>query len=36
MHPNIQGELAVALADEQAIGSQGLAAGLSSNLSVAG
>jgi lysophospholipase L1-like esterase len=36
MHPNIQGELAVALADEQAIGSQGLAAGLSSNLSAAG
>jgi lysophospholipase L1-like esterase len=29
LHPNIQGQLAIALADEQAIGSQGLGAGLS-------
>jgi lysophospholipase L1-like esterase len=33
MHPNIQGELAIALADEQAIGSQGLAAALSDTAS---
>jgi lysophospholipase L1-like esterase len=29
MHPDIQGQLAIALADEQAIGSEGLGAGLS-------
>jgi len=28
LHPNVQGELAIALADEQAIASQGLGAGL--------
>jgi len=30
LHPNIEGELAIALADENAIGTQGLAAGLNS------
>ncbi|HEY6789919.1 MAG TPA: hypothetical protein VI365_21675, partial [Trebonia sp.] len=30
LHPNVQGELAIALADEQAIASQGLGAGLTS------
>ncbi len=30
LHPNIEGELAIALADEQAIASQGLGAGLGS------
>ncbi|HTU76662.1 MAG TPA: SGNH/GDSL hydrolase family protein [Trebonia sp.] len=33
MHPNIQGQLAIALADEKAIGAQGLAAGLSGSAS---
>jgi hypothetical protein len=33
MHPNVEGELAIALADEKAIGSQGLAAGLSDAVS---